>query len=250
MTHWKNKTDKISMFYLMLKNCSGERKRMNKKILAIGAIMMIMASYMAAFEIMIRPMTPLNARIRVACVGDSITQGSGYPDKLQQLLGTNYLVGNFGVSGTTVSLNSTSPYMNQTAFQKAEEFEPNYVVIMLGTNDARTDVNENNETFEADYSQLVSSFQTLDSNPQIFVVDSPPMFTHNPDYNCTYLADNVIPQIDTVANNLNLPTVDVYSAFSNHTDYFMDGIHPNPEGASLIASQVDNAIVGQENPNP
>ena len=223
---------------------------MNKKILAIGAVVMIMASYMAAFQIMnIRPMTPLDAPIRVACVGDSITQGSGYPAKLQLLLGTNYLVGNFGVAGTTVSLNSTSPYMNQTAFQKAQEFDPNYVVIMLGTNDARTDVNESSETFENDYGQLISSFQNLTSNPQVFVVDSPPMFTDNPNYNDTYLADNVIPQIDNVANNLNLPTIDVNSAFGNHSDYFMDGVHPNPEGATLIASEVDNAIVA-ENPNP
>ena len=198
----------------------------------------------------VRPMTPLRTPIRVACVGDSITQGSGYPAKLQLLLGTNYLVENFGVAGTTVSLSSTSPYMNQTAFQKAEEFEPNYVVIMLGTNDARTDVNENNETFEADYSQLVSSFQNLESNPQIFIVDSPPIFTDNPNYNNTYLVDNVIPHIDNVANNLNLPTIDVYNAFGNHTDYFMDGVHPNGEGATLIASEVDKAIIAQENPNP
>jgi len=223
---------------------------MNKKILAIGAVMIIMASYMAAFQIMnIRPMLPLDGAIRVACVGDSITQGCGYPAKLQLLLGTNYLVGNFGVAGTTVSLNSTSPYMNQTAFQKAQEFDPNYVIIMLGTNDARTDVNESSETFETDYRDLVSSFQNLTSNPQIFAVDSPPMFTDNPKYNDTFLADNVIPQIDNVANNLNLPTIDVNSAFGNHTDYFMDGVHPNPEGAALIASEVDTAIVA-ENPNP
>ncbi len=221
---------------------------MNKKILAIVAIMVIMASYMATFQIMnARPMTTLDTRIRVACVGDSITQGSGYPAKLQQLLGTNYLVGNFGVAGTTVSLNSTSPYMNQTAFQKAEEFNPDFVVIMLGTNDARTDVNENNESFEEDYIQLVSSFENLTSNPQIFIVDSPPMFTDNPNYNSTYLADRIIPQIDSVANNLNLPTVDVYSAFGDHMDYFMDGVHPNPEGANLIASEVDNAIITVEN---
>ena len=224
---------------------------MNKKILAIGAIMMIMASYMATFQIMnIRPMTPLNAPIRVACVGDSITQGSGYPAKLQQLLGANYLVGNFGVAGTTVSLNSTSPYMDQTAFQKAEEFNPNYVVIMLGTNDARTDENESSQTFETDYSELVSSFQNLTSNPQIFVVDSPPIFTDNPNYNSTYLADNVIPQINSVASNLNLPTVNVYSAFGNQSNYFMDGVHPDPDGATLIASEVDNAIMAQENTGP
>ncbi len=75
------------------------------------------------------------------------------------------------------------------------------------------------------------------------------MFTDNPNYNSTYLADNVIPQIDNVANNLNLPTVDVYNAFGNHTDYFMDGVHPNTDGAALIASEVDNAIIA-ETPSP
>ena len=213
--------------------------------------MMIMASYMAAFQVFnIRPATPINAPIRVACVGDSITQGSGYTAKLQMLLGKNYLVGNFGVAGTTVSLDSPNPYMNENAFQKAEEFNPNFVVIMLGTNDARTDANETGESFEEDYGQLVSSFQNLSSNPQIFLVESPPIFTDNPNYNGTYLADHVIPQIDVVASNLNLPTVGVYGAFGNHTNYFMDGVHPNPEGATLIAYEVDNAIIGQENLNP
>ena len=188
--------------------------------------------------------------IRVACVGDSITQASGYPAKLQLLLGTNYFVGNFGVSGSTVSLNSTKPYMNQTAFQKAEKFKPEVVVIMLGTNDARTDLSQYNKTFEAAYSQLVSSFQNLESNPQIFVVDSPPIFTDNPDYNNTYLVNNVLPQIDNLANDLNLPTIDVYNAFANHSDYFMDGIHPNSEGTALIASEVDNAIISQDPVSP
>ena len=208
---------------------------------------MIMASYMAVFQIMnVQSMELPHKPIRVACVGDSITQASGYTSKLQLLLGTNYFVGNFGVSGSTVSLDSTKPYMNQTAFQKAEEFEPKVVVIMLGTNDARTDLSQYNKTFEAAYSRLVSSFQNLESNPQIFVVNSPPIFTNNPDYNNTYLVNDVLPQIDNLANDLNLPTVDVYNAFTNHSDYFMDGIHPNSEGTNLIASEVDNAIISQE----
>ena len=52
----------------------------------------------------------------------------------------------------------------------------------------------------------------------------------------------MLPKIDDVANQLNLPTVDMYSVFENHSDYFMDGVHPNPEGASLIANNVYDAI--------
>ena len=74
--------------------------------------------------------------IHVACVGDSITIDSEYPKNLGVLLGANYTIGNFGVGGSTVSLQFRKPYLYQTAFQDAQNFKPDIVVIMLGTNDA------------------------------------------------------------------------------------------------------------------
>jgi|GEM_PF-1940752 acyl-CoA thioesterase-1 len=49
----------------------------------------------------------LRASVKVACVGDSITQGFGlgqltYPIKLGQMLGEEYEVKNFGLSGRTL----------------------------------------------------------------------------------------------------------------------------------------------------
>ena len=180
--------------------------------------------------------------IRVACVGDSITQGSEYPSKLQTLLGSDFTVRNFGVSGSTVSLNSIKPYMKQTAFRNAADFDPQIVVIMLGTNDANPQITQNAENFEADYVQLITSFEELEGNQAVWVVKSPPIFSTNSDYNNTYLAETVLPQIDNVANQLDLPTIDMYRAFGNHSDYFMDGVHPNADGASLIASNIYDAI--------
>lgn len=181
--------------------------------------------------------------IRVACVGDSITQGSGYPVKLQTLLGPNYTVRNFGVSGSTVSLNSIRPYLNQTAFRKAEDFDPQIVVIMLGTNDANPQIALNEDNFEADYTELISSFEALEGNQLVWVVKSPPIFSVDSAYNNTYLAGTVLPHIDNIADQLDLPSVDMYSAFGNHSDYFMDGVHPNADGATLIASNVYNALI-------
>ena len=56
--------------------------------------------------------------IRVACVGNSVTYGLGisnreqyaYPVQLQQLLGDNYEVGNFGHSGATLLRIGHKPY--------------------------------------------------------------------------------------------------------------------------------------------
>ena len=63
-------------------------------------------------------------KIRVACVGDSITYGAGvpqrhtqgWPGELQQLLGTGYQVANFGHSGATMLKNGGLPYWKTPEF--------------------------------------------------------------------------------------------------------------------------------------
>jgi lysophospholipase L1-like esterase len=226
-----------------LQKRGGQKSRLGSKMKAsaIGSIFLVILLGLAVY-IVVETNTASAQTIRVACVGDSITEGSGYPDKLQLLLGSNYTVSNFGVSGSTVSLNSSLPYMNQTEFRRAEDFNPDIVVIMLGTNDAQPEIASDEDNFEADYSKLVYSFKKLEGNQLIWIVKSPPIFSTDTSYNNTRLVDTVFSHIDKVADQLNLPTVDVYSALSSYPDYFFDGVHPNPNGASVIASNVYDAI--------
>jgi lysophospholipase L1-like esterase len=184
------------------------------------------------------PSTP----IRVACVGDSITAITGYPSDLQTLLGANYSVGNFGVTGSTVLLNSWEPYMNQTEFQKALEFQPDIVIIMLGTNDDLQMLRPYNASFEEDYAKLIASFQQLESKPKIWIAKPPPIFSNSSELSIPYFNGVIIPKIEDLANRMNLPIIDVYTAFGDHADYFVDGVHPNSQGAALIASLVCKAI--------
>ena len=66
-------------------------------------------------------------RIKVACVGNSITYGAALPDRdtqaypvrLQQLLGDSYEVANFGKSGTTLLAKGHRPYILQKEYQQA-----------------------------------------------------------------------------------------------------------------------------------
>ena len=217
------------------------RMNMKMKLLTMVIAVMILSAGFGAYFMMTTNIVAAKP-IRVACVGDSITEGSGYPYKLRLLLGSDYVVGNFGVSGSTVSLNSTKPYMNESKFQDAIDFHPDIVIIMLGTNDANTAIIQNEDSFETDYSKLVSAFEQLDGKQLIWVVKSPPIFTNNSSYNNSYLEGNVLPQIDQLADQMNLPTVDVYNALGNHSDFFMDGVHPDDNGASLIALNVYDAI--------
>ena len=178
--------------------------------------------------------------VKVACIGDSITERSGYPFKLQLLLGSNYNVVNFGVSGSTASVNSNISYMNQAAFQRALDFKPDFVIVMLGTNDANR-ATCNDTDISDDYLQIVTAFQSLQSNPEIVAVDSPPIYSNYSGYNNTYLATNIIPRINVVADEMSIPTVDMYDTM-NSAGYFADGIHPNDNGSTVLAGTLYDAV--------
>jgi len=180
--------------------------------------------------------------IRVACLGDSITQISGYPSYLQSLLGSKWLVGNFGASGATVSFETSKPYYFEPAFSRAKLFEPVSVIIMLGTNDARQDHYKQIDNFVADYIKIIQSIQELKTKPKIYLVKPPPIFNNTLNLNGTAFAEEILPRIEQVANTLGLHIIDVYTPLLNHQEYFPDGVHPNSEAAEIIAKIVYNAL--------
>ena len=187
--------------------------------------------------------------IRVACLGDSITHGEinySYPDNLQDSLGTNYTVRNFGLSGATVLLNTDKPYMYSNEFNRSKYFLPDIVVLMLGTNDARTDFFKSIDNFVSDYLMLINELQALESKPVIFLAIPPPLFENSLYLESQNLLDGVIPRIEEVANEKSLQVIDIYSALENHREYFYDSVHPTIEGATIIANKVYKAIILSE----
>jgi acyl-CoA thioesterase I len=219
---------------------------MNKKVvlLAIALIILALSSGAAAFYMSILNKNNSEEKIRVACVGDSITGGTQYPADLWMLLGSaNYTVGNFGVGGSTASFDSWNPYINNSEFQEAKEFQPNIVIIMLGTNDANPLIRRGNGSFVNDYIELVEEFQALSSNPKIYLVKPPPIFSNGTTPSAQYFRDNVIPTIEQVANQTNLPIIDVYSSLINYSEFFHDGVHPDEQGAILIANEIYKTII-------
>lgn len=210
-------------------------------LLAVGlAILIVSVSYVPLF-LMTSKIQPATAKpISVACVGDSITEWSEYPADLQTILGEDYNVSNFGVAGSAVSTNWFKPYMEQPAFQDSMDFEPSIVIIMLGTNDAHTD--QSTDSFVYDYETLVADYQSLPGDQRIILVKPPPIFTNNLELDGTSLQEEVLPLIEQVAGNMSLPVLDVNAALTNHPEYFVDGVHPNSNGANAIAAEVSQAI--------
>lgn len=213
-------------------------------ILAVIIVFLITPITLQAYEMQKNQIISQSLPIKVACVGDSITQDSEYPTDLQTMLGSNYTVGNFGSRESTVLRISWKPYMNQPEFQNAMDFNPDIVVIMLGTNDGLRMLHSFNETFDEDYTALVNSFQELENKPQILVAKPPPIFSNSSDLSSEYHSEAIIPMTEEIATDLNLPIIDVYNAFGDNADYLSaDGVHPNNDGAALIASEVYKAIL-------
>jgi len=183
-----------------------------------------------------------NKLSRVACLGDSITNMTGYPEELQTLLGNCSVVGNFGVSGATVNLNSNKPYYYDLTYRDARNFLPTTVIIMLGTNDARTDNYLKISNFTANYERMVNRTQRWNTTQQIFLVIPPPIFNNALDLNSTNYVEGVIPRIKQVASDLGLPIIDVYSPLVNHPEDFYDGVHPNSAGVRIIVNTIYEAI--------
>jgi lysophospholipase L1-like esterase len=167
-------------------------------------------------------------------------------------LGDGYEMRNFGVGGTTISLESETPYMETETFQSALDFKPDIVIIMLGTNDAQPSLFEYNSTFVGNYMALIQAFQGLSSKPKIWLVQPPPIFSDQEGrISPKYFEQTIIPRIQQVGSITNLPVIDVYSLLLDYPEYFPDGVHPTkPVGdwgkepaAQIISTAIYNAII-------
>ncbi len=183
--------------------------------------------------------------IKVASVGDSITEGSGassgnsYPAQLQKLLGTDYQVNNYGLSGTTLLKKGDKPYWNQTQYINSKNFLPDIVIIQLGTNDSKSQNWANKSDFLENYKELINTYKSLASNPQVYVALPPKVFgTNASNINGTVLKDEITPLVQQAAIETGAAIIDNYAATENLGAYFPDKVHPNDTGAFALSYNV------------
>ena len=193
---------------------------------------------------------PREDAVRVACIGNSITRGSGidmasqlgYPAQLQKLLGDAYNVHNFGMAGYTMLNKGDRPYMATTCWQMAQAFQPDVVVIKLGTNDSKPRNWQHAQDFASDMQAMIDTLRRLPSHPRILLCTPIPAFRDNLDILEKNIRDGVIPAIREVAKKNKLEVIDLHEAVTDEKLITRDGIHPNHNGAKLIAETVAAAI--------
>ena len=187
--------------------------------------------------------------IRIACIGDSITEGAGlacqsktgYPVVLNDILGSKYSVLNSGRSATTLQKKGDFPYWICKEFSNVFAFNPNIVVIKLGTNDTKPQ-NWRVGNYEKDYQSLIDTLKTLPAKPRIYLCLPAPVFKTKWGINDSTVVHGVIPAITRLAATNHLTVIDLHSKMQNLGANFPDSIHPNEnaarEMAKLIASEI------------
>ncbi|MBB6463459.1 GDSL-type esterase/lipase family protein [Flammeovirga kamogawensis] len=195
----------------------------------------------------------LKDKIRIACVGNSITYGHGiperfancYPTQLQHMLGENYLVNNFGNSGRTLSKDVNDSYWSTAAFtQSHTTFLPNKVVIMLGTNDSKPQIWDiSSQHFESDLNAFITSYQSLSSNPEIYLATPPMIYPNTFDIRNQIVEKEIIPILIKVAKERNIKIIPIHEATKNMKKDFPDGVHPNYKGATVIAEEIYKKLI-------
>lgn len=197
---------------------------------------------------------PVRAKL-VACVGDSITYGAGisdrvnnsYPAQLQRILrqyDATWEVRNFGVSGATLLQKGDRPYIRESAYADALASNPDIVIIKLGTNDSKPQNWVYEDEFVGDYARMIDAFEGLPSRPKVWICKPVPAFRVNFSIRPEVIRDEILPLIDQISREKDVSVIDLYTALLEAGGLFPDGIHPNAEGAGLMAQTIAPFLLG------
>ncbi|SJZ86961.1 GDSL-type esterase/lipase family protein [Sediminibacterium ginsengisoli] len=203
------------------------------------------------------PVSRAAEKLRITCIGASITAGArtadpssdAFPAQLQQKLGHQYIISNYGVSGTTMLKKGDKPYQLTTAFESALKSEPDIVLIDLGGNDSKAVNRPFLSELESDSREMISRFAALPSHPRIILLL--PVVSFRTDTSGIWdpvIVKAIIPRLQQAAWKERTEVIDMHQLLVNRPELFADGIHPGTEGSHIMAERLYDVIVQKTAP--
>lgn len=194
--------------------------------------------------------------VRIGFIGNSITIGTGltspqtecYPAQIGVLLASKYSdtceVRNFAVSGRTMLRKGDYPIWNEPDFQRALNYAPDILFVLLGTNDSKPqNWDAYGNEFLTDYRAMLDTFRWRNPHVKFIVCLPPPAFDIVWGIRDSVIKNYVIPLVDSVAKLYNALLIDYYTPLLDSVALFPDKIHPNARGARAMANIAFNQIV-------
>ena len=214
------------------------------------------------------------AGVRVACVGDSITYGYGladrdresYPAQLQKMLDESspgkYEVRNFGNSGRGIYLDSMRGSEKRGFRWMAEHkaalaWKPDVVICNLGINDNGEYIKEytggrKRGQFTGDYLALLGDYRKVNPKAKFFIWTKLSPLAEGQRFYRSPEPFLMQADLEEVAKRMNAAGIDMQEPLREKMDeiFARDKIHPNAEGARIIAETTFKAMTDKKAEGP
>ena len=151
------------------------------------------------------------------------------------------------MSARTLLRKGNLPYVNEQAWKDALDFNPNIVIIKLGTNDSKAANWKHKEEFQGDLQSMIDQLRALPAHPVIYLVRplvAVEKVVNEMSINNEVIEKEIIPIINKVAKKNKLRILDFREELNQSGLMSSDGVHPNKKGAAVIAQKVAEAIRG------
>ena len=205
-------------------------------------------------------------KTRVACIGDSITFGAGlrdranesYPAQLKKALDKlepgKYEVRNFGSSGRGIYLDSMRGkekrgFRWMPEHKAALEWKPDVVICNLGINDCGEYIKEytggrKRGQFESDYLALLGDYHKANPKAKFYVWTKLSPLAEGQKFYRSPEPFLMQADLEAVAKKMNAVGIDMQEPMREKMDgiFAKDKIHPNAEGAKIIAETTMKAM--------
>ena len=210
--------------------------------------------------------------VKIACIGDSITYGLGladrakesYPAQLQKLLDEfepgKYEVRNFGNSGRGIYLDSMRGsekrgFRYMPEHKAALEWKPDIVICNLGINDNGEYIKEytggrKRGQFEGDYLALLDDYRKANSNAKFYIWTKLSPLAEGQKFYRSPEPFLMQADLEVVAKKMDAVGLDMQEPLREKMDeiFARDKIHPNAEGAKIIAETTFEAVAPKPKP--
>ncbi len=188
-----------------------------------------------------------STKTKVACIGDSLTRGylledaQSYPAQLQQLLGAQYEVRNFGHTSSYVIDDGPVEYRNTEDYSAAIRYDADILIFMFGSNEVGA-YNFTPLYFQNQYRELIDSFRQTKKHPKIYLIIAP----DSRDLHFGLIQQTIQPVL-TLGQQLPATVINPYYLFLGHPeDYLSDGLHLTGTAYGKLAQLVLRAMQGTD----
>lgn len=211
-----------------------------------------------AFDSINSKNTGAKTPLRIACCGDSITFGTCaaettvngykyakenffYPNQMQKLYGTDAVVGNFGYPGSYVGT-SHNKYLESCVYASLAEFEPDVIVLALGTNNASL-MPTHKDAFIKNYRIMLEDMH--ERFPDAKIIMTTALYRWDKTERTEMVDQHIIPAQKQLASEYSYVTLyDTNTEYKPYgtTEYYKDKLHPNNAGYVKLAEVMKKGV--------